>query len=168
MPERSARLRPPAFALLLAASIPAGLFAEDAKAPRLEPVPAIPAMGHARLTDVHAERWYCGPTALLLSTVGGGDNQFSLEVRLRTGSLTLSSPGGEMSCDLPEKAGGSATGQCRFNVGGGHARTTVTCPGNGLMSARAEKLIHVTAERCRAVALGCALVASLDVTIVMR
>jgi len=166
MPNRSRRVHAAAaIALFLAASCPVALLVASGKAPQ-EPSPAIPAIGHVKLTEVHAEHWYCAPTAVLLSAAGSGDNQFALEVRLGADHFTLSSTGGDMSCEVPGTA--RASGYCRFTVGGGQARTTVTCPGRGLRAARADKLLQVTAEQCRAAALGCDLVANLEITVVLQ
>lgn len=92
----------------------------------------------------------------------------TFDVTLQWTSDGVSVASGEFSCKLRGKTQILGADACRFNVGGGEAKTAIACPADALSGVRDGDGIALNAKACRGVALGCDLAADLQLSVVPK
>ena len=111
-----------------------------------------PASGKVTVTDVRTTSILCAWVPI----IGRGQQaDFDSTLTWRDDGVTVSSANGDFSCALRGKGPLAAAAPCRFAVGGGRARTNVTCPAEKVIGRRDGDVLEVNTTSCRGVLLGC-------------
>jgi hypothetical protein len=93
---------------------------------------------------------------------------FGVKVEWRADGAKVTSDGGEFSCDLQGQDALRGAEPCQFAVGGGRARTQVTCPADRVSAQRAGDGLTMSVEGCAGAVADCRLEADLEVSVSLR
>jgi hypothetical protein len=151
--------------VFVAAMFAGSSLAAGRSAPIAGPAGGAPASGTVTATDIRADGLECRVLAALGRNVPAS---FDATLEADAHRVKVTSLDGNSFCELHGDGALAATQPCVFVAGGGKARTTVTCPANGVSGTRTASGVHAVASGCRGTALGCDLEATLDVTVATK
>jgi hypothetical protein len=125
-----------------------------------DPSDATAAVGRVTVRAVRT-----APNCSFLRAAVGQSATFPAVLEWRDDGANVSSSTGNFACALQGTTDLSASEACNIVVGGGIARTAMSCPAEKVSGKRDGDVLRLTTEMCRGAILGCEV--SVDATVVV-